>query len=160
MSSDPFYYRFVPEDEVPELVLRAARKALAVSEARLGLTGVKIKWCKPERKASYELEELQQKVIDIFDRMIGNYSCPIPKSVQKGIQGEFHGCSIPLSYPKTIILRVDVKPERIILTVAHECQHLRDWAQDPSSWAYPNKTEERAEEFEQEIAAALGMEGC
>ena len=159
MPHDPFYFRFVPEDEVPEPVLRAARRALALSEAKLGLSGVKIKWCKPEEKVSYEIEELNRKILDNFDRMIGSYSSPVPRTVQKLTQGEFHGSTLPLVYPNTIILRADIKPERVILTVAHECQHLRDWAQDPSSWAWPNETEARAEQFEQEIASVLGMKG-
>lgn len=156
MPSDPFFYRFIPEREVPLPVFLAAHRALEISEARLGLSGVKILWCLPTDKPSYELEEIWRKIGDNFARMVGGSPARSERSIQQEAKGEFHGSTIPLLYPNMIIVRADLLPERVVSTVAHECQHVRDWAYDPSSWGGTDETEARAQRFEQEVVTAIG----
>lgn len=159
MSPEPFYYRFVPEDEVPGPVLWAARQARVLSEARLGLSGVVIKWCKPADKLSHEIEEIMQQIELTGAKVFGGYPS-LPKREIKKDDGEFWGEIIPLVYPNTILIRADLKPEQAAKIVAHECKHLKDHSRPISIPFYDREdAEKRAEQFAEETASALGMKG-
>ncbi|GEM_PF-4676808 len=159
MSAEPFYYRIVPETQVPAEYRGLALLALALAERKLGLSGIRIQWIKPATKAEREQEDAFRKLMENMDRLAGRHVPEyIAPKVQEDIQGEFWGMVCPLFDPRLITLNATIPPENLPQIVGHECKHLADWRDTAGRglWPQRNEWEAQAEAFGHELAREHG----
>ena len=139
---------------MPRDIARAARRALELSTRTLGLSGIKIQWCRKAQKADWELEEILNKLESNFARVMNEVSV-LKKTIHKNDIGPFVGLVYYLQHCETIFINADYPPKDVAHAVAHECRHLKDKDQGQGLHA---KVEEWADEFGDEIVDRMGLE--
>jgi len=151
MSREPFYYRYVSENEVDPEALRTARIVVGFSERILGLSGVKIQWVRAAEKVRYEIEDIMNRYFQVSARIANVSLPPIEKKFYVDNAGAFWGEIMPFFRKNTILILADVPISAIGETVAHECKHLRDHEEDKLRAYDWDGAERRANDFAREV---------
>ncbi len=150
----PFYYKKIPEPDVELKVREQARMILEYCKKRLGLDPIpiKIQWIKKVDGSSAEFDMKLVELGTALRRLKGDYS-EINKIYFKD-DAEFWGqmkCYGPEN--NKILIRMDIPIKEIMLSIAHECQHVADNQTYRPPWTDEEKAtwEKRAETFAQKI---------
>lgn len=157
MPIESFYYRIIPEDEVPAECRRLAWRAIALAEKKLGAYGIRIRWVRPATRAEHAAEDAFRKLMENMDRLAGK-AVPgfIPPRIHKHSQ-EFWGVFFPLLERDAIYIRADLPRPILARTVGHECKHVADFKEyGATEWWNVERREGRAESFGRELAGEIG----
>ena len=152
-KTKPFYFEEIDESKVPSEILEKARGVLNYCEKKLDLPeDIKIQWIVQTSAFEGGLEHLDFMV----KRLAGNSSGDKPKS-QRDPDGGFLG-RFSSKYLDTIFVRADIPLREIILTIAHECDHVKFYQIYHRSWIVDENQyrEKHAEDFAVRILKEIG----
>jgi len=141
--SEEFFYKEIGSEEVDSDIRAAAEKVLDYCRASLELRDdVKIQWIREAGRASAELDESFVKVEEALKAMLGDYS--EVKVLYRKDDRPFAGQYGDKSWLKgKIMIRADLQPREIFLTIAHELKHLADFGLLSGKYRPPYLEQER-----------------
>ena len=160
-----FYFREIPLEEVDPEMKRAAEKVFDYCRKILGLRDeVRIQWVVAANPITAEVDELFAKIEMQLSRMTDR-RLPAPEVRFRKDAAAFCGETGTTNYLRgKILVRADIPKKEVLLTIAHELQHLAEFG--PSGKFRPPYTSEetaaadrRAEAFAVSILEKMKKAG-
>ncbi|MDP2914918.1 MAG: hypothetical protein Q8O91_05650 [Candidatus Aminicenantes bacterium] len=148
----PFYFEEIDEGKVSPEILEKARRVLEYCRKRLELNPVGIQWVVQTPAFWGSLDHLEFKL----KRLAGDSSGEKPKT-ERDPDGGFFG-QASSKHPERIQVRADIPPREILLTIAHECDHLSFYQIYRSPWTAEEKQawDKHAEDFAVRVLKEIG----
>jgi hypothetical protein len=151
----PFYFEEIAESEVSPKILEKAKRVLDYCQKMLGLRDIiKIHWITQTSSAfASALEQLERAL----KKLAGESLEGEPKA-QREPEGEFFGRVFSKRGDRIVMVRADLPLREVLLTVAHECQHVADHQIYRPPWTAEEKQvwELNAEAFAREVLRKIG----